>query len=149
VQLKIKSPEDFWSGMMFIGFGILAIVVSRDYAMGSAMRMGPGYFPTWLGGLLILMGAIIGARAFWVSGEGIKGFAWRPVFVLSIAFIAFGLLMDLVGFVPSLVVLVMGAALAGREFRWLEATIMTAVLIAAAVGVFIYGIGLPFRLFWW
>ncbi|MBI4207936.1 MAG: tripartite tricarboxylate transporter TctB family protein, partial [Betaproteobacteria bacterium] len=49
MQFKIRNQEDFWAGLMFIGFGILSIVVSRDYPMGSAMRMGPGYFPTYLG----------------------------------------------------------------------------------------------------
>src|SRR5688572_12351576 len=61
VQLKIKSPEDFWSGLIFIGIGVLAMYLSRDYPMGSALRMGPGYFPTWLGGIMIGFGVVIAA----------------------------------------------------------------------------------------
>jgi len=55
VQLKIKNPEDFWAGIMFLGFGVLAVYISQDYPMGTAMRMGPGYFPTYLGALLIVL----------------------------------------------------------------------------------------------
>ena len=64
MQLKIKSQEDFWAGLMFIGFGVLAIFVSRDYPMGSAMRMGPGYFPTSIGMIMVALGAIITAMSF-------------------------------------------------------------------------------------
>ncbi|WP_332692588.1 tripartite tricarboxylate transporter TctB family protein [Devosia sp.] len=134
---------------MFIGFGLAAIIVSREYPMGTAMRMGPGYFPTYVGGLLILFGVILAAQAFVSKGEGVTGFAWRPVLVLSAAFLVFGFAMDHIGFIPSLVILIVGSALAGKEFRILEVVILTAVMTAASVGIFIYGIELPFRLFWW
>ncbi len=149
MQLQIKSKEDFLSGLMFIGFGLAAIIVSREYPMGTAMRMGPGYFPTYVGGLLILFGVILAAQAFVSKGEGVTGFAWRPVLVLSAAFLVFGFAMDHIGFIPSLVILIVGSALAGKEFRILEVVILTAVMTAASVGIFIYGIELPFRLFWW
>ena len=74
VQLKIKSQEDFWAGLMFIGFGVLAIVISRDYPMGSAMRMGPGYFPTSLGAIMVLLGSIITLLSFKVAGGKVKPF---------------------------------------------------------------------------
>ena len=57
--MKITSPEDFWSGVMFISFGAVAIFIAQDYPLGSAMRMGPGYFPTGIGLGLIALGAII------------------------------------------------------------------------------------------
>ena len=151
MRLSIQSKEGVLSGLMFIGFGLAAVIVSRDYPMGSAMRMGPGYFPTYIGALLILFGAVIAGRGFMVreAGERVSGFAWRPLIVLSAAFAAFGIAMDDIGFVPSLLILIVGAALAGKEFRVWEAVILTAVLVAAAIGIFIYGIGLPFQLFWW
>lgn len=149
MRTRIKNQQDFWAGLMFIGFGLVTVIIARDYPMGSAMRMGPGYFPTCLGGLMVLIGAVVTATAFKVEGERFEGWAWRPLVVLSSAFILFGTLMDHLGFVPSLVILILGAALAGREFKLLEVIIMTVVLIAAALGIFIYGIELPFQLFWW
>ena len=151
MRLSIKSKEDFLSGLMFIGFGLAAVVISREYPMGTAMRMGPGYFPTYLGGLLILMGAVVSGRSLVTQGgtEASHGFAWRPLLMLSLAFVLFGLFMErfALGFIPSLVVLIITAVFAGKEFHWLETTIMLLVLIAAAVGIFIYGISLPFPLF--
>jgi hypothetical protein len=151
VQLKIRSKEDFYAGLMFIGFGILAVVVARNYPMGSAMRMGPGYFPTYLGGLLIFLGSIVLYRGLRVEGEGIGPWAWRPLLVLMGAFALFGILMEEVkaGFVVALVVLVLLAALAGREFKPVEAIVLTTGLVAGAVGLFIYGLSLPYSLFWW
>jgi hypothetical protein len=64
----IKSPKDFWAGLMFIGFGLFTVVWSLfHYQMGSAVRMGPGYFPVVLGGLLAILGAAVFAEAFLVA----------------------------------------------------------------------------------
>jgi hypothetical protein len=149
VQLKIKSPEDFWSGLMFIGFGILAIVVSRDYSMGTAMRMGPGYFPTYLGGLMVLLGAIISGLSLKVQGEGVTPFAWKPMILLSLAFLCFGWGVDHFGFVPALFGVAFLSSAAGQRFRPVESVVLSLVLVAIGVGIFVYGIELPFRLFWW
>ena len=64
MQLKIKNPQDFWSGIFFVALGVLAIYLSLRYPRGSALEMGPGYFPTWLGGIMIGFGIVIGALAF-------------------------------------------------------------------------------------
>lgn len=148
MKLKIKSPEDFWSGMMFIAFGLLAIIISRDYPMGSAMRMGPGYFPTALGGMLVVIGAIISATGFKFEGEGIESFAWKPIIFLSVAFAIFGWGMDHVGFVVSMTALIVLSAAAGTEFKWTEVIIMTIVLIVGSWALFIWGLDLPYPLFW-
>ena len=150
MKLSIKNQEDFWAGLMFIGFGVLAIVVARDYPMGSAMRMGPGYFPTWLGGIMILLGLGLALRATRVAGIGIGPWGWRPLIVLSIAFLVYGLLMETfnVGFIPSLIAVIVVSSFAGREFRPVELALLTAVLVAGAVGLFIYGLELPYPLFW-
>src|SRR3954471_19768652 len=112
MRLKVRNKEDFYAGLMFVGFGLLAFIMARDYPMGSAMRMGPGYFPTYLGGLLMLLGAVIGARAMRVEGPDVKGWAWRPLVLLSGAFIAFGLLMEEVhaGFVIALTAVILMAS---------------------------------------
>ena len=152
MRFSIKSKEDFLSGLLFIGFGLLAVIVARDYPMGTAMRMGPGYFPTYLGGLLILMGTAISMRSLITQGgtEPSHGFGWRALIMLSIAFAAFGISMEVLalGFIPSLVILILIAVSAGREFHPVETAILLVVLVAAAVGIFIYGIDLPFQLWW-
>ena len=149
MQFKIKSQEDFWAGMMFIGFGVLAIVISRDYPMGSAMRMGPGYFPTWIGVIMVLLGAIISAISFKVVGGAVGRFAWKPMVVLAIAFCTFAWGIDHIGFIPSLAVMIVLSALAGKEFRLKEVLILMVVLIVGCWALFIKGLELPFPLFWW
>ncbi len=148
MQLKIGHPENFWSGIMFIGFGVLAIYVSLDYPMGSAMRMGPGYFPTWLGGLMILFGALILATSFKLQGEKIRGFAWRQLGFLAAGFACFAFFIDRIGFILSLLMLVVLSAAAGRTFKLTEVLIMAAVLITGCIGLFVYALGLPFPLWW-
>ncbi|MDH3236729.1 MAG: tripartite tricarboxylate transporter TctB family protein [Alphaproteobacteria bacterium] len=149
MSLKIKSQEDFWAGLMFIGFGILAIIIARDYPMGSTMRMGPGYFPTYIGVILIILGAIISGISFKFEGERVGAFAWRPMILLSIAFAAFGWAIDNIGFILAMVILIVLASLAGKEFRLKEAIGMVLVLVAGSWALFIYGLELPFPLWWW
>ena len=151
MQIKIRSPEDFWAGLMFIAIGVGAVIISRDYPMGWAIRMGPGYFPTWLGGILIFLGVVITASSFWIKGEGIGPWAFRPMFVLAGVIALFGIIMDEIrlGFVPALVLLIIGCALAHKDVRWLETLLLAIFLTIGCVGLFIYGIGLPYLLFWW
>lgn len=149
MRLRVKSQEDFWAGIMFIGFGLLAVVISMDYPIGSAMRMGPGYFPTWIGGILVLLGIAISATAFRVDGGKVGKFAWKSMIMLSIAFCTFAWGIDNIGFIPSLVIMIVLSALAGREFRLKEVAILSVVLIVGCWALFIKGLELPFPLFWW
>ena len=151
MKLKTKSPEDFWSGLMFLGVGLGATYLSRDYPMGSALRMGPGYFPTWLGGIMTFFGLLIFARSFKLEGEGIPGWSFRPWLVLCGTIAAFGVFLDYleVGFVPAVIVLIIGCALAHKDVKWMETIMLSVFLTGGVVGLFIFVIGLPYRLFWW
>ena len=146
MQIDIRSNKDFWAGAMLIGTGALSIIVARSYAFGTSLRMGPGYFPSVLGGLLILFGLYLVAQGL-RSNEEIKGgWSLRALVVLPLSLVLFGLLMEYAGFVPALMVLIVGSAAAGSEFKLLEALALAAGLTAFAVGLFIYGLGLPYPL---
>ena len=155
MQLRIRSLQDFWSGMFFIALGILALYLSRDYPMGSASQPGPGYFPAWLGGIMIGFGVIIAALSFKVEGDGDQGLAFRewgfrPWLVLPVTLAVYAMLMDAdFGLVPSLMVLIVGCALAHKDVHWVETIVLSIFVTAAAVAIFVYGLGLPYRLFWW
>lgn len=132
-----------------VAIGGIAFYMALSYPFGSSLRMGPGYFPRVLAGMLIAFGLWIGLRGL-RTGEKVEGiWGWKPLALISLALVAFGWLMDKIGFIPSLVVLFFIAAFAGHEFRWKEVLILTIVMIAFAWGVFIYGLGMPYRLFWW
>lgn len=143
--IKIRSPKDFYSGLVFILFGVLAIALSRDYPMGSAMRMGPGYFPAILGGLLILLGFVIAGRALFVGAEGIKGGAVRPLLMVLGAVVAFAFMVQPLGLVLATLALVVISCLGGWEFRFREMVLLYLMLAALAVGLFIYGVGLQIK----
>ncbi len=82
--MQIRNGRDFWAGLMFMGFGLWFMVVSQNYPMGSAVRMGPAYFPTVLGGMLAVLGAMVFFRAF-VSkfAHPLKVFTFRPLLLVA------------------------------------------------------------------
>ena len=155
MKLKIGNLQDFWCGIFFIALGVLAIYASRNYPMGSALQMGPGYFPIWLGGIMIAFGLAIGGLSLRVQPAltqrpALGEWAFRPWIVLTTTIAVYALMMDAgVGFVPSLFVLVIGCALAHKDVRWLETIVLSVLVTAASVAIFSWGLALPYRLFWW
>jgi len=147
MKFDLHDNKDFLAGLLFILIGASAVVFARDYPMGSAMRMGPGYFPTILGGILFLFGVYVMVRGV-RSGAKVKGeWGWRPLALITLSIVLFGFLMDRLGMIPALAVMFFVSALAGREFRFKEVLILTVLMSAFAVGVFVYGLKLPFQLF--
>jgi hypothetical protein len=146
----MQSPldnKDFWAGLMLIVMGTATVLIARSYPFGTTLRMGPGYFPTVLGVVLVLFGiylAIDGLR----RGGGIEG-SWSPraLIVLPLAFVLFGVLMTWAGFVPALLVLIVVSALASPQFKLGEILLLAAALTVLAVAVFVWGLGLPYPLF--
>jgi Tripartite tricarboxylate transporter TctB family len=73
MKTRIKGPKDFWAGLMFIGFGLFFVVWAlTHYQMGTAVRMGPAYFPAVLGGLLAFLGVLVLLESFVMSGGELK-----------------------------------------------------------------------------
>jgi hypothetical protein len=146
MRLGFLGAKDFWAGIVLIGVGATAVLVSRDYPLGTMLRMGAGYFPTLLGGLLVLFGLHLLAKGL-RSAERIEaGWSLRALIVLPLSLALFGFLMDRAGLVPALAALVLGSAAAGREFKPLEVVLLAAFLIAFSVAVFVWALGLPYRL---
>src|SRR5512141_2951540 len=82
--MHIKNGKDFWAGLMFLGFGVGFMLVSFNYPMGSAVRMGPAYFPTVLGGMLAILGGMVFFRAFVSKFEHpLKVFLFRPLLLVA------------------------------------------------------------------
>jgi hypothetical protein len=144
--MKIRAPKDFWSGVMFCGFAVVAILAARGYSLGTAGKMGPGYFPLLLGGLLAALGAILIARSLVLSGEPVARFHIVPLAVIATAVCLFGVMIEPLGLVLSLAVLTLLSARAGAQFRLLETVALAAALIVFSVGVFVYALGLPLNI---
>lgn len=145
MRLTLPRSQDFWAGLLFIGFGAVALWVGQDYTFGTARRMGPGYFPSVLGLILCGLGLIIAARGLVAEGATVPRGALRPFLVL-LAVIAFGLLLQPAGLVLSALALIVISSLGGREFNPREAAVASAVLIFLSVVVFVWGLGLQFSI---
>jgi hypothetical protein len=141
--MTIRAPKDFWAGIMFLAFAAAAIFVARGYSMGAAGRMGPGHFPMALGIVLGGLGFILAIRAFFITGPDIDGIALRPLLTIVLAVVLFGLLIQHLGLVVSLIVTVVASAFASRESRTLEVSALALVLAAFSVGIFVYALRLP------
>ena len=141
-----RNNRDFFAGMLYILLGVVGMWIARDYPFGSALRMGPGYFPTVLGGMMIAFGVavvLMGVK----NNEKVKGnWSIRAMIVLPLSAVLFGILMEEVGFIPALAVLIPAAAASGREFKWLEVVLLTIGLIILSLCIFIWGLGLPYQL---
>jgi hypothetical protein len=149
MNIDLRHNRDVLAGALFIVIGVLALVIGRDYPMGSVARMGPGYFPAVLGGILCLIGVYVMIRGIF-SGEKVKGeWGWRPLALIALSIVLFGFLMERVGLVPALVAVIFVSAIAGHEFRFKETLFLTLLMGAFAVGVFFYGLKLPYPLFGW
>ena len=191
--MHIKNGKDFWAGLMFVGAGLSFMLVSQNYPMGSAVRMGPAYFPTMLGGLLTILGAVVFVRAFfsklehplnvfpfrplllvasiviggatyfadsWFKSAPMAEFALtglalflfigafgpRSMFVILLAVVIFGYALKPLGLVLAIVILIVGSALGGHDFRKIEIAYLTVGLALFGVLVFVKGLGLPFNL---
>jgi Tripartite tricarboxylate transporter TctB family len=138
----IRNPKDFYSGLIFIAFGVAAIGIGSNYALGTAARMGPGYFPRLLGILLIVLGAALSLRALRIRGEPLPGWKWRPTIIVLGSVVLFGLMLNTAGLVLSTVVLIVLSSAASMEFRPKEALISGVLLAALCVGVFVIGLKL-------
>jgi Tripartite tricarboxylate transporter TctB family len=136
----IRGPRDFWAGVLFISLGIAAIVISSNYSLGTAARMGPGYFPRILGILLIVLGSIIALRGVRINGEAIPVWKWRPLLVVLGSVVLFGAIVHSMGMLISTVILIVTASAASHEFRWKEALMIGIGLAVVCVGVFVVGL---------
>lgn len=148
MQVNFKN-KDFWSGVMLLAIGGLALYIARGYPMGTVLRMGSGYFPTVLSGILIGFGVLLMLRAIRTTESIEGGWSFRALFILPISFALFGYLLDRAGFVPAMLLLVLGSATAGPQFKLVEVLGLAVFLTLLCVGIFIYGLGLPYQAIIW
>jgi hypothetical protein len=134
-------------GAIFVGLGIAFAWQSVNLDLGTAFRMGPGYFPLVLAVALIIFGGMILLRAGRVQGEPLGPIAWRGLLLILPAPVFFGLTVRGLGFVPAIFMTALIAAFASHKMKPLMALVLSAGLTVFSVLVFNYGLGLPFQRF--
>jgi putative tricarboxylic transport membrane protein len=140
--MRIRHPKDFLTGLLFLLFGAAAVFFAADYNIGSAAKMGPGYFPFALGALLAALGVALLLRSvFWTkASQAGPVFHLKPLLLVLLSVVLFGLLLLPLGLLVSTTLLVVVSSLASHEFRWKEALLNAAALIFIVWVVFVYGL---------
>ncbi len=147
--MRIRNQKNFWAGVMFLCFGLFFAGFGRSYHFGTAARMGPGYFPVVLGALLALVGIVIalGAMSARAAAEKVARFAWKPLLLVAVPSLLFGLLLPVLGLVVCIGLLVVLSSLASPEFAWRATLLNAAVLTAICVVAIVWALDLQFNLF--
>lgn len=143
----VRNPKDFWAGFLFMAFGLGALLMARNYDMGTALRMGPAFFPTMLGALLTLIGVVSVVRSLLTQGVKVNRMALKEMALVVGASLLFGLLVRGAGIAISIVVLVMISGLASIKFKvapFLGVAIGMAIFISL---VFVKALGLQLPIF--
>ncbi len=139
----IRHPKDFWTGIIFLCIGLAAIIIGRDYPMGTAGRMGPAYFPTILGGMLALIGLTAVVRSFFREGEAIDKFAVKQTILIVAGVLLFGFLIRGAGLVAAIFAVILFSAYASSKFKWTYGIALAAGMTVFSVAVFVKLLGLP------
>ena len=140
--MNIRLSTDFLTGLLFCGLGALAIIIGAKYPLGTAARMGAGYFPLIVSIGLIILGGILLARSFLTETEEVGTIDPRPVLVLLASVLAFGFLIEDWGFPLAGLIVVVGASMAGRGFKPVETGLLAVGLVIFCTLLFSYGLGL-------
>ena len=134
-------------GAIFIAFGAYFGLNSLGMELGTPFRMGPGFFPLFLAAILIVLGLVIAIQAIRVEGEPIGSLPLRGMAFILPSPVLFALTLKGLGFVPSIFLATLLASFASTKMRIPTALILAALMTAFTTAVFVYGLGLPFRLF--
>ena len=146
MPLFIRSPKDFLAGLMFIVVGLVAVFIARDYSFGSAVKMGPGYFPTILGGLLAAIGMVCIVASLRAKGAALEKIAFKPMVLVCVSTLLFGFMLRNAGVVFAIAFLIFMSAYASVKFRWVVAFRIFVIMTLFCYLVFVLGLGLPMPL---
>lgn len=143
--MRIRSPRDFWAGLVFIAIAAAFLWIASGYRYGTPQRMGPGFFPIWVAGLLGVLGAIVFVRSFAIAGPAIDRVGFRQLLVTLGAVALFGIVLSYFGLVAGIVALTIVGALADTNSKVLETIGLAIFLVVFSVGIFVYVLGLPLK----
>lgn len=142
------ARKDLLAGGTFVAVGLAFAITSNTYDLGSALAMGPGYFPLVLGGLLVLLGVLITIKGFIAAdSDDIGPVPWKAAALLVAALLFFGFTVRGLGLVPALLVAVLLSALAGHRARVIPAVVIAASITALCVVIFVFTLQLRLPLF--
>jgi hypothetical protein len=159
--MKIGHPKDFWGGIIFAAIGLMFAVIAHGfsiggkvllagYTMGTPARMGPAFFPFWLGTILLLLGAATSVIAVrprsGAEGSALERFHWKELFFVLGSICLFGVLLKPLGMLLAGMLLVVGASLGSVTFDLRRSILLALGLVIFCALVFVMGLKLPIPL---
>ena len=147
-MLRVKSPQDLGAGLVFLAIGIAGLYFGNDLAFGTSARMGPGYFPILLSGLIIVVGLVVGFQGLTVEGPPIEKVQLRPIAFIVAAILIFGFLIESIGLALTAILLTIFAAYARPEVKLSETILLGVGLALFTVVVFVYVLGQALPAWW-
>jgi len=138
--VQIRDKQNFLGGLLLVGFGLGALLIARTYKMGTAFRMGSGYFPVLLSSLLIVIGILVAALGVKSGDVKLPKMAWRQLIMISAAVAVFGLILKGAGLLLSTFVMVVVSRLARPGYSWAETLVLGVAISAFCSAIFYFGL---------
>lgn len=144
----IKNPRDFWAGVMFLTVGGLFAGIALTYKLGTAARMGPGFFPFFLGLILAGLGIAILVSGLRLknAGPAVEKFHWKPVFWVLLPIVLFGIFLKIIGMILSGMIVVVVSSIASEHFKLKSVLLLAIGLVIFCSLAFVAGLKLPIPL---
>ena len=149
--MRIRSPKDFWSGLVFIAIAVAFMALAARYRLGTAEKMGPGFFPIMIGIVQAGLGAILLGRSFVLDGPPLERMRLSPLVITVVAVVLFGIALDWLGLAAAIAALVIVGSYADRSSRLVESIALAVALVFFSVAMFVWVLGLPLQVWpdWW
>lgn len=141
----VRSPRDMAAGLLFVGVGLASLWIGRDWDTGTLASVQAGFFPHMISVLMALFGAIVTGQGLMVRGERLSGWAWRPLVGVTVAVLAFAATLETLGLVAAVLLLVGLGNFAGQPLKPLPLAVLGGLLVAGCVAIFVWGLGLPMK----
>ena len=144
--MQLRNKQDFWSGVMFIVLGLAFAWKATSYSMGTAARMGPGYFPYWLGIIMAALGALIVLNSMRKSAEKteIAKLDFKILAIICVSVLAFAVMLRPLGLLLSIMAVVLISSTAGHDHNWKTTIINAVCLTVMCWAAFVKGLKLVF-----
>jgi putative tricarboxylic transport membrane protein len=147
--MRIRSPQDLGAAIVFLAIGAAALAFRGDLEVGDAAKMGPAYFPTILGWLILGIGVILAVRSLRFDGPPIERVQLRPLLLIVASVVLFGFLLESVGLVIATIVVTLVSVCARPKPKWKESLALGVGLSVFAAVVFVWALSQPLPLGWW
>ncbi|MFG1357572.1 tripartite tricarboxylate transporter TctB family protein [Xanthobacter pseudotagetidis] len=139
----VRGAVDFWSGLLLVAIAGAALYYIASLEIGTALEMGPGYFPLMIASVLAVMGAALVVRGLAVDGPEVPPMNLRATVLVLASFLAFALLLDRFGLVAAILAQSLIASFASRESVLWQTLLFGAAMAAGSVALFVWLLGIP------